>query len=64
VPNVTSFELRKRVMLQQAWSAGQSIFTYKPTTSADEKARQEIVEGYLHLAQFVMERIGVGVSVG
>jgi chromosome partitioning protein len=64
VPNVTPFELRKRVMLQQAWSAGQSIFTYKPTTSADEKGRQEIVEGYTQLAQFVLERVGAGVSVG
>ncbi len=64
VPNVTPFELRKRVMLQQAWSAGQSIFTYKPTTSADEKGRQEIVEGYNHLAQFVMERVEAGVPVG
>jgi len=64
VPNVTPFELRKRVMLQQAWSAGQSIFTFKTTTSADEKARQEIVESYLLLAQYVMERVGVGVPVG
>ncbi len=58
VPNVTPFELRKRVMLQQAWSAGQSIFTYKPTTHAEEKNRQEIVDSYLQLARFIGERAG------
>lgn len=57
VPNVTPFELRKRVMLQQAWSAGQSIFTYKATNHADEKNRQEIVESYTQLAEYVTQRV-------
>lgn len=64
VPNVVPFEMRKRVMLQQAWSAGQSIFTFKPTTSADEKGRQEIVDAYLHLAHYVLDRVGAEVPVG
>jgi chromosome partitioning protein len=63
VPNVTPFELRKRVMLQQAWSAGQSIFTYKTTTNSDEQTRQDVVESYLQLAEFVTDRVRVKETV-
>jgi chromosome partitioning protein len=57
VPSVTPFELRKRVMLQQAWSAGHSIFTYKTQTAADERGRQEIVHSYVQLAEYVKQRV-------
>lgn len=57
MPHVTPFELRKRVMLQQAWIAGQSIFSYRPSSHADEKTRQEIVGSYLQLADFVTARV-------
>ena len=61
VSEVTPFEVRKRVMLQSAWSRGCSIFSYKTASSADEKTRQEIEDVYKQLAQFVTERVGGGV---
>ena len=63
VPEVTPFEVRKRVMLQSAWSHGRSIFGYKGTPGADEKTRQEIEEVYTQLAHLVMERVAGGVYV-
>src|SRR5512135_1149281 len=45
IPALTPFELRKRVLLQAAWGAGQSIFGYQPTSHADTQTRQEITQG-------------------
>jgi len=53
---VTPFELRKRVLLQAAWSSGCSTFGYKPQSRADEQIRAEIADVYSHLADFVIER--------
>jgi chromosome partitioning protein len=61
VPEVTPFEVRKRVMLQSAWSRGCSIFGFKTTASAEEKTRQEIEEVYKQLAHFVTVRVDGGV---
>lgn len=60
VPNVTPFELRKRVILQSAWDAGHSIFNYEPTKPDQIKAKREVEEDYLRLAQFVREQILAG----
>lgn len=57
MPHVTSFELRKRVMLQQAWIAGKSIFAYRSGNQTEEKNRQEIIAGYLQLANYVTARV-------
>src|SRR5215204_976195 len=46
VPMVTPFELRKRVLVQAAWSSGCSIFAYKPPSRADEHNRAEIADLY------------------
>lgn len=54
------FELRKRVLLQSAWSAGRSIFGYEPTTSADEHTRGEIMAVYTQLADYVKKRVEGG----
>ncbi len=54
IPEVTPFELKKRVMLQAAWEKGASIFAYQG--GADEKTRQEIMAQYTQLAQLIMER--------
>jgi chromosome partitioning protein len=54
IPTLTPFEMRKRVMLQAAWSSGHSIFAYEPASRAEEKTRKEIVELYRQLAEFVM----------
>src|ERR687893_452735 len=61
VPEVTPFQVRKRVMLQSAWSRGCSIFGFKTTASAEEKTRQEIEEVYKQLAHFVTVRVDGGV---
>jgi chromosome partitioning protein len=60
IPTVIPFELRKRVMLQAAWSAGSSIFAHKPQSNAEERTRQEIAELYRKLARFVMARAEEG----
>jgi chromosome partitioning protein len=63
IPTLTPFEMRKRVMLQAAWSSGYSIFAYEPTTSTEEKTRKEIVEIYRQLAKFVMDQAEGGKHV-
>lgn len=63
VPEVTPFEVRKRVMLQSAWSRGCSIFGFKSPSSAEERTRQEIEDVYRQLAHFVTERVNGGVYV-
>jgi chromosome partitioning protein len=64
IPMVTPFEIRKRVMLQQAWSMGQSIFSYQTHTAADEKTRREIADNYLQLASFIESRVKTEVTSG
>jgi chromosome partitioning protein len=56
VPMVTPFEIRKRVLLQEAWSTGNSIFSYKSGSTAHAETQQEIMNLYIQLAQLVMER--------
>ncbi len=56
IPALTSFELRKWVLLQAAWGAGRSIFGYQPTRHADTQTRQEITGLYEQLARLVMAR--------
>lgn len=60
IPAMTPFELRKRVMLQMAWSAGQSIFAYQPASHADERTKRELTDVYRLLAEFVMARTREG----
>ena len=55
VPMLTPFEIRKRVMLQVAWSAGCSIFAYPVLSKTDEHTKQEIMALYRELAKLVME---------
>jgi chromosome partitioning protein len=58
VPHVTPFHIPMRGMLQDAWGAGCSIFSYRAHSSGDEKARSEICAIYTQLAEYVMERVG------
>jgi len=60
IPTLTPFELRKRVLLQGAWEKGCSIFTFSPTSSADERTQQEIIHMYVQLADFVIGQMGGG----
>lgn len=56
VPMVTPFELRKRVLVQAAWSRGCSVFAYEPANRSEEHNRAEVADLYTRLAEFVMQR--------
>lgn len=60
VPMLTPFELRKRVLVQAAWSKGCSVFGYQPTSRVEEQTRQEIAELYQKLADFVIDQAAAG----
>jgi chromosome partitioning protein len=57
VPAVTPFEIRKRVMLQSAWSQGCSIFAFQTRTAAEEQVRLELGELYKQLGDLVTDRV-------
>ena len=63
VPEVTPFEIRKRVLLQAAWSRGSSIFAFQAGSSTEEQTRAELADTYRQLAHFVMEQVHGGVYV-
>jgi chromosome partitioning protein len=56
VPHVTPFELRKRVILQNAWDEGRSIFQHGASKPDQVKAKREVIEDYIRLARFVLMR--------
>lgn len=56
VEEVVPFELRKRVLLQLAWSNGSSIYAYQPTTAQHHQIKDELTRQYRDLAQLVVER--------
>jgi chromosome partitioning protein len=60
VPEVTPFEIRKRVMLQHAWSQGCSVFAYPTGSAAEEQTRTELADLYKQLAYLVMDRVKGG----
>lgn len=60
LPTVTTFEFRKRVLLQEAWGRGCSIFAYPAESSVQRQTRDEIAGLYCQLARFVMERVEEG----
>lgn len=59
IPVVTPFEFKKRVLLQNAWNAGCSIFAFQPDRHDQLKVREEIVNTYQQLAKLVMKQAGV-----
>lgn len=62
IPTVTPFELRKRVLLQEAWGRGCSIFAYPAQTTVQARTREEIADLYRELARLVMQRVEEGYS--
>jgi chromosome partitioning protein len=58
IPEVTPFELRKRVLLQEAWSTGKSIFAYEPSSTSQAHTQKELTDLYRELARLVMQRAG------
>ena len=57
IPVVTPFEIKKRVVLQEAYDKGRSIFSYEPPNSVKAHDALELKEVYAELAGFVIERL-------
>ncbi len=57
VPGVAPFEMPKRVILGEAWRAGRSIYAYDPPTREKRSEKQQVVEMYDRLADYVLTRI-------
>jgi chromosome partitioning protein len=53
---VTPFDFRKRVLLQEAWDKGTSIFAYPGESTAQRQTRDEIADLYRQLAEFIVAR--------
>lgn len=51
IPTVTPFEIRKRVVLQEAYDKGHSVFSYKAPTSSKEYDCVELRRLYMQLAE-------------
>lgn len=57
IPAVTPFEIKKRVVLQEAYANGNSIFTYKAPNSLKEDDCNELRRIYTELAKYITNRI-------
>jgi chromosome partitioning protein len=55
IPTITPFEIRKRVVLQEAYDQGYSIYTYKATGTKQDDCN-ELRELYTRLAKVVREQ--------
>src|SRR3989440_2674170 len=56
IPIVTPFEIKKRVVLQEAYDLGRSIFSYKAPNSVKGDDANELKRLYIELAQFVADK--------
>jgi chromosome partitioning protein len=56
IPAITPFEIRKRVVLQEAYDKGCSIFSFKAPTSTKEDDCNDLRRLYSELADFVSVR--------
>ena len=52
------FNLRKRVVLEDAWGKGVSISKYEADTQARKQAKEDVVADYRQLANYLIERFG------
>ena len=57
IPVVTPFEFKKRVVLQEAYDKGCSIFSFKPPNSVKEQDAYELKKVYTQLASYVVEQL-------
>jgi chromosome partitioning protein len=53
IPALTPFEIKKRVVLQEAYDQGRSIFSFKAPTSTKEDDSNELRKLYIKLADFI-----------
>ena len=58
IPVVTPFEIKKRVVLQEAYDKGRSIFSYEPPNSIKEHDAHELKKVYTELAIHIAEQLG------
>jgi chromosome partitioning protein len=64
IPHVIPFELRKRVLIDAAWSRGGSVFAYEPRSAAERETRDEVIAMYEQLAQAINDRVRGAVNAG
>jgi chromosome partitioning protein len=64
IPALTPFEIKKRVVLQEAYDQGRSIFSFKAPTSTKEDDCLELRRLYTELARFITARVGEGSGKG
>ena len=57
IPVVTPFEIKKRVVLQEAYDKGRSIFSYEPPNSIKEQDAHELKKVYTELAIHIAEQL-------
>src|SRR3954470_3224099 len=58
IPTLTPFEIRKRVVLQEAYDKGRSIFSFDAPNSTKEDDCLELRGLYTKLAHFIFRRVG------
>jgi chromosome partitioning protein len=63
-PSIAPFDLPKRVILGEAWRAGQSIFTYSPPGAEKRHEKDSVCEMYVTLAEYVIAQVEERVHVG
>ena len=56
IPALTPFEIKKRVVLQEAYDKGRSIFSFEPPTSSKADDCHELRHIYTRLADFISAR--------
>jgi len=62
IPTLTPFEIKKRVVLQEAYDKGCSIFSFEAPNSTKEDDCLELRQLYTKLAHFIFKRISEGVT--
>ena len=56
VPVLSPTIVRKRVVLQSAWTAGSSIFTYEPESRSEREAKTELMAVFCELTGYVIQK--------
>src|SRR5215217_3443734 len=62
IPTLTPFEIKKRVVLQEAYDKGRSIFSFEAPTTNKADDSHELRRLYTQLAGFISGRTGEGVK--
>lgn len=57
IPVITPFEIKKRVVLQEAYDKGRSIFSYEPPNAVKEDDAHELKKVYTELVAFLIKQI-------